>query len=98
LRNGRFFKAQLAPIVDSTQARSTTMSIYSDLLFHHGHIANAELARSLAAAQAGPAGPGPAAPAPAAGAAQATPGEPAPAASRGHSALLRAMTALSPFR
>ncbi|MEB1527668.1 hypothetical protein [Xanthomonas sp. WHRI 7945] len=75
------------------------MSIYSDLLFHHGHIANAELARSLATAQAAPAGPGPAAPTPAADAAQATPGEPAPAAgARRRSALLRAMTALSPFR
>lgn len=75
------------------------MSIYSDLLFHHGHIANAELARSLAAARPGSEGPESAAQALAAGTPRATPGQPAAAAGmRGRSALLRAMTALSPFR
>lgn len=77
------------------------MSIFNDLLFHHGHIANIELARSLAA----PKDPAPAAgsaPQPQAGdtgAAQASPeARRAAARARRHSALLRAMTALSPFR
>ncbi|QNH15424.1 hypothetical protein HEP74_00546 [Xanthomonas sp. SS] len=77
------------------------MSLYSDLLFHHGHIANAELARSLAATPPRSEGPDSAAQAPAAGPAQATPGEPTPtpaARKRDRSALLRALTALTPFR
>jgi hypothetical protein len=75
------------------------MSLYSDLLFHHGHIANTELARSLAAAPPGAEGPRSAAQAPATGVLPATPDQRASTAGgRGRSALLRAMTALSPFR
>ncbi|MBN6151290.1 hypothetical protein JR065_13150 [Xanthomonas sp. AmX2] len=77
------------------------MSIFNDLLFHHGHVANAELARSLAAPKDPAPAPGPA-PQPQdsdANAAQAAPeAKRAAARARRHSALLQAMTALSPFR
>lgn len=73
------------------------MKIHRDLLFHHGHVANVELAQSLAE-------PTPPHEGAAEDAAQATERNPAtgadPAAKRRelHARLIRGMTALSPFR
>lgn len=80
------------------------MSIYSDLLFHQGHIADVALAQSLAAtpkAQAAPADTPAAAPAQAPDAAGDSAATRALATARNHRAralLRRTMTALSPFR